>query len=132
MKKENIVLIIDQNANRKNNLSTRLRMIGYSTEISSSGFQAIHLLEQSEKSNKSYSIVLILGESEDMPGREILLLARQINSSKTKLPILYINKDKDPDEILQIIKEGANDYIVEGQNDSQIVTKIQKFAPLHS
>lgn len=131
MKKENIVLIIDQNANRKNNLSSRLRMMGYSTELCSSGFQAVHLLEQSEKSKKTYSIVLIIGESEDMPGREILLLARQINDSKTKLPILYINKDKDPDEILQIIKEGANDYIVESHNDSQIVSKIQKFAPIH-
>lgn len=107
-------------------------MMGYSTELCSSGFQAIYLLEQSANLRKSYAIVLILGESEDMPGREVLLLARQVNESKQKLPILYINKDRDPDEILQIIKEGANDYIVEGQSDSQIVAKIQKFAPLQT
>jgi CheY-like chemotaxis protein len=132
MVKDNIVLIVDQNATRKNNLSSRLRMMGYTTELISSGFQAIHLLEQSEKLKKSYAIVIILGESEDMPGREVLLLSRQLVKNKNKLPILYINKDKDPDEILQIIKEGANDYIVEGQNDSQIVAKVQKFAPLQN
>lgn len=132
MKKENIVLIIDQNANRRNNLSSRLRMMGYSTELSSSGFHSIALLEEAQKQKKFYRIILIMEDAEDMPGREILLLMRTINTSKTALPILYINKDKDPDEILEVIKDGANDYIVESHNDGQIVTKVKKFAPIET
>ena len=132
MKKENIVLIIDQNPNRRNNLSSRLRMMGYSTELSSSGFHSISLLEEAQKQKKFYRLILIVGEAEDMPGREILLLMRAINTSKTALPILYVNKDKDPDEILNVIKDGANDYIVESHNDSQIVTKVKKFAPIEA
>lgn len=132
MKKENIVLIIDQNPTRRNNLSSRLRMMGYSTELSSSGFHSISLLEEAQKQKKFYRLILIVGEAEDMPGREILLLMRAINTSKTALPILYVNKDKDPDEILNVIKDGANDYIVESHNDSQIVTKVKKFAPIEA
>jgi PleD family two-component response regulator len=113
-------------------MSSRLRMMGYATEMSASGFQAIHLLEAAQKQKKSYRLILIVGDSEDMPGREILLLMRNINESKKSLPILYVHKDKDPDEILNIMKEGANDYIVEGPNDGQIVTKIKKYAPLET
>ncbi len=130
MKKENIVLIVDQDHTRKNNISSRLRMMGYSTELSSSGFQAISLLEESNTSSKVYKLVVIVGESEDMPGREILLLMRQVNDNKKRLPILFVNPENDPTHIIQVIKEGANDYIVETQNDGQIVTKIQKLAPL--
>ena len=130
MKKENIVLIIDQNHTRRNNMSSRLRVMGYATEMSASGFQSIALLETSQKLKKSYRLILIVGDAEDMPGREILLLMRTINESKKSLPIFYVHKDKDPDEILNIIKEGANDYIVEGPNDGQIVSKVKKFAPL--
>lgn len=132
MKKENIVLIIDQNPNRKNNLSSRLRMMGYTTELSASGFHAISLLEESQKRIKSYRLILILGDAEDMPGREILLLMRTINQNKTSLPILYVNEDKDPEEIIKVIKEGANDYIVDVQNEGQIVSKVKKFAPLET
>ncbi|MCF8058782.1 MAG: response regulator [Bacteriovoracaceae bacterium] len=130
MKKENIVLIIDQNPTRKNNISSRLRMMGYTTELTSSGFHAISLLEKSNNSKKFYKMIVILGESEDMPGREILLLMREVNESKKKLPILFVNPENDPDHILQVIREGANDYIVEIQNDGQIVSKVQKIAPL--
>lgn len=131
MKKENVILIVDQNATRKNNLSSRLRMIGYSTELISSGFQTLSLLEKSrDKKITNYRMVIIIGDSEDMPGREVLLLAREISKDKSKLPILYVARENDPDLIVQIIKEGANDYLVETSNEAPIVNKIQKLAPI--
>lgn len=130
-KKEVVVLIVDQNTNRKSNLSVRLRVSGYSTELTSSGFHAIHLLEKSLKSEqKSYNIIIILGNSEDMPGREILLIMRTVIKDKKKLPILYVSNDDDPDEILKIIHEGANDYIVDSGSEGQILPKVMKLAPI--
>lgn len=131
MKKENVILIMDQNPNRKNKLSTRLRMLGYHTELISSGFQALNKLEEmKEKNLKLYRLFLIIGDSEDMPGREILMLSREVKKDKNKLPILFVSKESDPDIIIQTLKEGANDYLVEGENEGPIVTKIQKLAPL--
>lgn len=105
-------------------------MLGYDTELMSSGFQVLHRLEESrDKKTKSYCLVLILGDSEDMPGREIMLLSREVKKDKTKLPILYVAKENDPDYIIQMIKEGANDYIVETSNEGQILSKVQKLVP---
>ncbi|MCR9205735.1 MAG: response regulator [Halobacteriovoraceae bacterium] len=131
MKKENVILIVDQNLNRKNNLSTRLRMLGYHTELISSGFQVLSKLEETKENNlKVYRLVLIIGDSEDMPGREIILLSREVRKDKAKLPILYVSSENDPDEILQTLKEGANDYLVVSESEGPIVSKVQKLAPL--
>lgn len=130
---KNTILLVDQNPTRRNNLSSRLRMMGYTIEIASSGFQAIHLLEDTQTNQynkKRYRLILILGDSEDMPGREILLLMREIIKEKAKLPILLGNPDDDPENILKMIKEGANDYIVDMKNDGKIVNKITKIAPI--
>ncbi len=130
---KNIILLVDQNPTRRNNLSSRLRMLGYTIEIASSGFQALHLLEDSnfnKYNQKRYRLVLVLDDSEDMPGREIMLLMREVVKEKNKLPILLGSGDNDPEHILNIIKEGANDYIVDVKNDAKIVSKVTKVAPL--
>ena len=131
IQKKSVVLIIDENTTRKNNLSSKLRHVGYATELSSSGFHAIHLIEKGAKSDsKLYKLVLIVGDSSDMPGREILLLMRNLVESKEKLPILFLHEDNDPESILETMKEGANDYIVDLQNYGKVITKVQKFAPI--
>jgi PleD family two-component response regulator len=133
VQKKDVVLIIDESTTRKNNLSSKLRHIGYATEVCSSGFHAIHLVEKIGMSaSKLYRIVLIVGDSTDMPAREVLLLMRNVIQSKEKLPILFLHEDNDPDNILETIKDGANDYIVDLQNYGKILGKVQKFAPIHS
>ena len=129
-KKKNIILLVDNNINRRNNLGTRLRMLGYTPEVCSSGMQAISLLEKSDKARITYRSILIIGDSEDMPGREVMLLMREIEKDKGTLPILIVDEDNDPENILQAIHEGANDYIVDVNNDVKIVKKLQKIAPL--
>ena len=132
-KNKNLLLLVDENPTRRNNLSSRLRMLGYGIEICSSGFQAIHLLEETllnKESNKNYRLILVLDDSEDMSGREIMLLMRELVKDKAKLPILIGHPDDDPENILKIIKEGANDYIVDVKNDGKIITKIKKVAPI--
>ena len=125
--KTNIVLIVDKNAQRRSNLATKLRLMGYNVEISDSGFQVIHLLEQAQEfSTKSYSGLIITENSEDMPAREIMLLSRNIYSDKEKFPILYLSKNHDPDDILLTIKEGANEYIVDLENQANVINKFRK------
>lgn len=125
--KTDIILVIDQNIQRRSNLAVKLRLMGYATEVSSSGFQAIHLLEEAQDFNlKAYRGLIITEDSEDMPGREIMLLVRNIMPSKDKFPIFYLSKITDPDEIIQIIHEGANEYIVAFENQSKIIEKISK------
>ncbi len=129
--KTDIVLIVDQNIQRRSNLATKLRLMGYTTELSSSGLHVVHLLEQAiDYKLKSYSGLIIVENSEDMPGREIMLLTRNIEKDKERFPILLLSKGHDPEEILLAIQEGANEYIIDFDNQGKILDKVKKHFPL--
>lgn len=131
-RKINIVLIVDQNIQRRSNLATKLRLMGHTTEVSSSGFQVIHLLEQAIAfKTKSYSGLIIAEDSEDMPAREIMLLTRNLFKDKTHFPILFLSKNHDPNDILLTIQEGANEYIVDFENQAKVLEKTKKHFPLN-
>jgi response regulator RpfG family c-di-GMP phosphodiesterase len=126
-KKSNIVLIVDQNVQRRSNVATKVRLMGFSTEVSDSGFQVVHLIEQAlETQTKAYSGLIIVEDSEDMPAREVLLLVRNLHKNKDQFPILFLSRNHDPDEILQTIKEGANEYIIDLDNQAKILDKVKK------
>jgi len=126
-KKNNIILIVDQNAQRRSNLATKLRLMGHTAEASTSGFQILHLIEDALNYElKSYAGLIIVEDSEDMPAREILLLVRNLHKNKEKFPILFLSKNHDPDDILLTIKEGANEYVIDFENQSKVTDKIKK------
>lgn len=127
--KENLILIVDKDLNRRNTFSSRLRHTGYETEMVSSGFQAIHMVERATDNNKYFTLVLIIEDSDDMPGREILNLLRAI-ADKKKLPILRMSKEKEPEAILEMMNEGANDFLVLTDNFQKLLLKVEKLAPL--
>lgn len=120
------ILIIDEKAGRRNTLSTKLRMIGFQSEAISSGFQAIHLLEGSEELKKKYIALIVAEQSEDMPGEEVVLLARALEPDKKKLPIFAFLKQKDPEELLDLIQKGINDYFLHEASSQEILNKLSK------
>ncbi len=123
--KEKTVLIIDTDKTHSNNISSRLRLSGYNTELCSSGFQALNLVESSVNTGRSYILAIISGDMEDMPGREILLLLRNV-LPKDKLPILFFIPDEnDTEEIVQIAEEGANDCVLATDNFQKVLSKVQ-------
>ena len=123
------VLIVDNVASRKNTLVTKLRMIGFQAEAVSSGFHAINLIENSTSAGKRYCAVIITPNNEDMSGEEVLMLSRNINASKTSLPIFFMSTDRDPENILEVIKMGANDYLFEDASSQDIFLKFSKYLP---
>ena len=100
------ILLVDADPDRRNNFASRLRVQGYEVVISFEGFQTIHLLEKN-----SYSTLIIFGNLNDMPGLEVLSLAR-ITLSKTELPIIFISDGSNQEEVLSAFELGANDIIV--------------------
>lgn len=78
MSTESLILYIDDNQTRRNNLSSRLRMQGMNVELTGSGFQALHLLERTE-----YSLILISDHCSDMPPIEIISLIRETKAQKS-------------------------------------------------
>jgi len=115
------LLILDEDTNRKNNFASRLRSLEYDIELATGGFHALHLIEKF-----SYASVLIFDDMNDMPGNEVLTLMRE-NFSKTKLPILFVSKNPSEEKILELFKEGVNDFIAYSPNFfAQVVEKLKK------
>lgn len=117
-----LILLIDGDTNRKNNFASRLRVQGFDVELANGGFHSVHLCEKI-----SYSSVIIIGNSHDMSGLEILNLLRTYKP-KEELPIIFINKTNNQDDVLAAFDFGANDYIVYSpQCFSSVVEKLKKF-----
>ena len=116
-------MIIDSKASRRDSLASRFRLQGYAIELSNSGFQALSQIEK----DPDYNTIIVLGNSSDMPAFELIGLVRDIRK-KDKLQILFVDKKADQEEVLEIFKLGANDYIVYSEKVFGILLeKVEKF-----
>jgi len=121
-KKEIQVLLVDGNLQRRNTLSSRLRVSGFVVEAATGGFHALNLNE-----NKTYNGILVVEDSDDMPGREIIGLMRQQHPDKEKLPILYLGTKGQPEEILDMMNLGANEFVVYSGNFQVLLDKLKLY-----
>ncbi|PIK15006.1 response regulator [Halobacteriovorax sp. JY17] len=120
--KKTEILMVDGDPDRRNNFALRLRAQGHQVELSLEGFQTIHLLEKN-----SYAALIIFGNLADMPGLEILSLAR-ISNTKTELPIIFISNGTDQEEVLNAFEYGANDIIVYSEKCfASLIEKLKKY-----
>lgn len=122
--KSSIILLLDDDANRKSINSSRLRVsVGTEVELALNGFHAAHLLEKDQ-----YNLVLLFENPSDMPADELISLIR-INHSKEKLPIVYFSRKASEEEINNKIELGVNDYLGlnEKFNFGQLVKAVEKY-----
>lgn len=116
------IIIADESIPYRNNLATRLRFQGYNVEFANGGFHLVHLVEK----YREPCLVIIHENMADMPAEEIIGLIR-INKNKTDLPILFISRTNDDKKVFEMIKTGANDYIVKSANFQPIVDRVTKY-----
>lgn len=102
----NPILFVSADIAKRDNIASRLRYSQFNTELTTSGFHAINLVEEAKRANEVFSMILLLGPSEDMPADEITSLVRTIFNKK-ELPILYLAFDNDPNQKQEIINLGA-------------------------
>jgi DNA-binding response OmpR family regulator len=122
LKDKNFLVVSDPNA-VIDGICSRLRTKGIGIEFCSSGFQAISNLERIiNKKEKMYDLMIIFKDSYDMPAREILNLTR-INASKIALPILVMAEASNTDDIIELMNEGANEYLADFQDFSKLLAK---------
>lgn len=116
------ILIVDENIAFRNNLATILRLQGFSVEFANGGFHLLHILEK----KLEYSLLIIHENMHDMLAEEAISLIR-INQNKIDLPILFISQNTDPGEIHDLIRAGANEYIIKTANIQPIIDKAKKY-----
>lgn len=116
------ILLASENLTFRNNLGSKLRVEGFDAEIVDGGFHLLHLIEK----NHDYQMIIINEDMKDMSGQEIVQLIRVIKN-KTDLPILFISKDDNEDEICQMVFSGANEYIIQSPTYKQIIDSVHRY-----
>lgn len=120
------VFILSENITYRNNLASKLRIEGINVEFASGGFHFLHLLER----NRSEVTMLVCHEDMlDMSAEEIISITR-LSRPKNDLPILYISKNNDEENVCDMILNGANEFILQSNNMLPAVERIKKLHPL--
>ena len=119
------LLIVDHKAQRRDILASRFRsQQQYEVEIASGGFQALSFAEKTV-----FYAIIITGNQYDMPARELIGMLRSLYSKKEVL-VIYCDKQKHPDEILELFGLGLSEFVI---NDEKVfgtlLGKIEMFEP---
>lgn len=117
------ILLIDDHAQRKTTLSSRLRMQGFTIDVATGGFHAIHLAEKNR-----YNLIMMIDDMEDMPVVEALSLIRYKHDSAS-LPVMIMRspgKEFDREEQKLLKEEQVNEIIVWKDEFSTILRRIQR------
>lgn len=113
------ILIVSDDASKKNDMALRLRFLGVKTETCSAGFHAIHLLER-----ESFDIVVIFNDLTDMSGVEVIAITRTFKR-QNELPIIYLYDKKHEDSGPKALYMGAN-MTFEEDNLAEVMGAITK------
>ena len=120
------ILVATEATTFRNNLASKLRIDNFEVEFASSAFHMLHLLESEEE----HFHMLIINESmHDMSALEMIGLVR-LSKSKQELPILFISKTNDEEDIYELVLTGANEYVVQTANFNPILERAHKYLHL--
>lgn len=117
------ILIATEAMTFRNNLASKLRIDNFEVEFATSAFHMLHLLEQEKE---PFHMVIINENMHDMSAIEMIGLVR-LAKSKQELPILFISKSNDEEDICELVFTGANEYVVQTANFNPILERAHKY-----
>ncbi len=100
------VLIVDDNQTNRNILSNIMKKSGYNVALAVDGLDALELLQSSH-----FDIVLLDVNMPRMTGTEMCRHWRQIEDSKTHLPIIGITADATSETRHECLESGMDEYL---------------------
>ena len=116
------ILVVDDFPTMRKIIRQVLSQIGYSEVIEASdGLVAVEVL----KNNPDIKFVI---SDWNMPNMTVVELLRAIRKDPTHsdLPFLMVTAEADKENIVEAVKNGANNYIVKPFNASTLREKIEK------
>lgn len=101
------ILLIDDHQLRKAELSSRLRMQGFTIDVATGGFHGIHLMEKNH-----YHLVLMIDDMNDLStGETVSLIKTTASKKQIDVPVMVMRstgKELDQDEIEYIKRENVS------------------------
>jgi len=116
------ILVVDDFPTMRKIIRQVLSQIGYTDVIEASdGLMALDVL----KNNKDVQFIISDWNMPKMTGVE-LLKAIRANPTHRDVPFLMVTAEADKENIVEAVKNGANNYIVKPFNAATLKDKIEK------
>lgn len=125
----NKLLIIDDNEAICTALQVLFDLHGIDADTAHTPEQGLHLME-----HQRYALVVQdMNFSEDQTsGEEGVLLFRQLRQKDPQLPVLLITAWSSLETAVQLVKEGATDYLSKPWDDGKLVTQVKELLACRS
>ena len=101
------LLLVDGHEANREMLQHRLERRGFVVDAAACGEEALRLID-----TQFYDLVLLDGETTDLPGIEVLKAIRE-RLSAIELPIIMLTLKDDTEDIVEALQLGANDYLTQ-------------------
>jgi CheY-like chemotaxis protein len=116
------IVIVSENPNFRNILSSKFRMENFDVEIATGGFHLLHLLEK----EKSVNMIIFNGDMPDMSAFESISLIRETKSMR-ELPIVFVVKTITDSDISRLVTDGKIDFHAQTPDFNPIIERAQKY-----
>ena len=100
------ILIVEDELDIQNLMCMHLSREGYHVDSAQTGKEAYNML-----SDHSYQMVILDWMIPEISGLELLKWMRRTGSSYEKTPVLFVTAKSDPENIVQGLEMGADDYL---------------------
>ncbi len=120
------ILVVDDDESNRDMLSRRLRRSGYEVEAAEDGRHALDLLAA-----RSFDLVLLDNMMPGLSGVELLRRLRK-KYSASGLPIIMVTAQCESDNVVNALRQGANDYITKPVNFEVAVARIETQLAQHA
>ncbi len=124
------ILIVDGSTSMRTAIRQMLKSAGYKNMVvARDGAEGLHALKEGLKP-AAHKIGLILCDltMANMSGMEMLQAVRK-NSKLQSIPFIMLTNEKKVEQILEVVKRGANDVIIKPFTASLLIDKVQKLLP---
>lgn len=111
------VLVVDDETNIRDLLSTSLRFAGFDVQTAANGAQALSLVQELEP-----DIILLDVMLPDMNGFSI---TKKLRSSQVQIPILFLTARDETEDKITGLTVGGDDYLTKPFSLDEVVARIQ-------
>ncbi|MDH4321934.1 MAG: response regulator [Desulfobulbaceae bacterium] len=124
------ILIVDGSTSMRTAIRQMLKEAGYKNMlVARDGAEGVHVLKESLKPS-AHIIGLIICDLTlaNISGMEMLQAVRK-NSKMQAIPFIMLTNEKKVEQILEVVKKGANDVIIKPFTASLLIEKVKKLLP---
>src|SRR5260370_31552913 len=118
------ILIAEDEPEVRAYLEVALRWLGFPADLVDDGDEALACLREN---GAEYSLLLL---DLMMPGKDGLETLREVRQFDTGLPIIVLSSASSPLNVLQAIKDRANDFLSQPLSHGDLDKAIQKTLPV--